>query len=302
MPSCFLCTEKDSSSYRQYPHLVQRPAIRCLTSADSVVLGWTVTRCIYIHGNLHARTINMGNHGDLRPQEIEGFIRQVQKPRLLPEPGALGFDLRNSSSFYTPEVSEPGDFYDCVEFQSDQAYSQHRTEQTEDFFRYFDFALWSDEHIDETRPTSKSDNSSMPGLTSASTPPQSEEGNVPSPLRDNVDHTQLKAKLKEVKKADDKHTFPPLKPKGRLPYHTHITIPDTHRAHSSSKDASLLSPPASPKSSSHGSAAPPLRGRRKGPLEDGEAVADVRAIGACLCCRLRKVKVCSWNGHVLLCL
>lgn len=238
-------------------------------------------------GDLYARTIKMDNYGDL-PQQIEEFLRQVQKPRtpLLQDPGAVNFNLSNNTSVQPAELSDPGDESVCEDF--------------------FDWARWGNEHEVKEQSAARSNSPSMPGLTSSITPPPSEEGGRPSSSRNAEDPSQFKAKLNEAKAADDRYTFPPqreIRPKHRpgalSQYQVHSagsnSTANIAGASNPAHNGSLPSPPRSRESSadrrlpqsSNGSG----RGKRTGKLKNADEVADVRAMGACLCCRLRKVKV-----------
>ncbi|KAH6657484.1 hypothetical protein BKA67DRAFT_532692 [Truncatella angustata] len=227
----------------------------------------------------------MGNHGNL-PQlveQVQHVIRQVQKPRLLQDPGAVSFNLPSPSSLlYSLEVSEPGDESICEDF--------------------FDWALWGTDQVEKAQSGTKSEDSSMPGLTSATTPPPSEKGGAPPSPREVEDRTQHKDKLKEARRADDSYTFPQRELRPKADYVSQISL-STAVQHvlvarpgliRSTRESSLPSPPSSPRSSSDRNGPPNSsrlsRGKRVGPLKNGDEVADVRALGACICCRIRKVK------------
>ncbi|ETS87682.1 hypothetical protein PFICI_01510 [Pestalotiopsis fici W106-1] len=225
------------------------------------------------------------DHSRETPQFVEGIklvIQEVQKPRprFLQNPGAADFYLPHSPFHSSPEVSEPGD---------------------ESLFDdFFDWTLWREDQVINAPSRSKSDSPSMPGLTSGTTPPPSEKDGATSPPREKEDYSQYRSQLKEAKKTDDGYTFPQqreLRPKNNSAYHLHISVNNAHSAGASingyNSESTLLSPPSSPRSSSDGSQLnnPYLaRGKRNGPLKNGDEVAEVRAVGACVCCRVRKVK------------
>ena len=111
------------------------------------------------------------------------------------------------------------------------------------------------------------------------------------------DYSQYRDQLREAKKTDDGYTFPQqrdLRPK-HSPGYLHIsTHPTRGSAHGYNSESTLISPPSSPRSSSDASSLSNqylTRGKRVGPLKNGDEVAEVRAVGACVCCRVRKVKV-----------
>lgn len=234
-------------------------------------------------GDLYARAMQM-DHFRETPQLVEGIKLVIQevhnRPRYLQNPGAADFYLPHSPSYSSPEVSEPGD----ESFIDD----------------FFDWTLWRDDQVINALSGSKSDVPSMPGLTSGTTPPPSEKDGATSPSREKEDYLQYRSQLKEAKKTDDGYTFPQqreLRPKNSSAYHLHISVNSAHSTGGSingyNSESTLLSPPSSPRSSSDGSQLnnPYLaRGKRNGPLKNGEEVAEVRAVGACVCCRVRKVK------------
>jgi hypothetical protein len=245
-------------------------------------------------GDLYARTIEMGNNGDQSQlvEQVEHVIRQVQKTRLLQDPGAVSFYLPPSPAHHL-EVSEPGD-----------------ESVVEDFF---DWALWGNNDVDEVHSGTKSESPSMPGLTSATTPPGSEKAGAVSPPSEREDRSKLKDKLKEAKRTDDRYTFPQreLRPKEGPGYTPQLSLnnPSHHGPpiRSSGQDFNvenaLLSPPSSPGSKTDADGPVNhhqlIRGKRIGPLKNGDEVAEVRARGACVCCRLRRVKVCITSSDFL---
>ncbi|KAH8675360.1 hypothetical protein BX600DRAFT_170599 [Xylariales sp. PMI_506] len=234
--------------------------------------------------------------------DVHDVIRQVHvhRPRYLPENGALGFDLLTSPfREQHPRDSEVDNatFDDIFDFDLWESESVNHGLLDD----CLDYEFWERDTINHGHSASKSDSSSMPELTSATTPPPSDEGGAPSP-RDPEDHTQLKAQLKDLQRGDDNFTFPQreLKPKGAVHYNPHIQLYHAS-GHGSSSSASggrsaatrtsLPSPPPSSESSS-GRNSPPnghsSRGKRSGPLKNGEEVAEVRHRGACTRCKYSK--------------
>lgn len=146
---------------------------------------------------------------------------------------------------------------------------------------------------------------SVPGLTSDTS---DERGSSPfSPIEESFDRDRLR----DLKNGDDGLTLPRKELRPASPeYHTRIHISNNHGSSSGSsidysKDES--SPEGNFLSSSSSSPArcsPPWkstpaqsqkndRGKRTKPLVDRETVAEVRERGACLRCRIRRVKVFS---------
>ncbi|KAK6196906.1 hypothetical protein LQW54_011050 [Pestalotiopsis sp. IQ-011] len=215
------------------------------------------------------------------PMFVEGIklvIQEVQKPRprLLQDPGAVDFYLPHSPYHSSPEASEPGD--ESI------------------FDDFFDWTLWREDQVNNQPFGPQSDSPSMPGLTSGTTPPPSEKDGATSPTREREDYSQYRDQLREAKKTDDGYTFPQqreLRPK-HSPGYLHIsTHPTRGSAHGYNSESTLISPPSSPRSSSDASSLSNqylTRGKRVGPLKNGDEVAEVRAVGACVCCRVRKVK------------
>jgi hypothetical protein len=239
-----------------------------------------------VHEHLYARTMEMDSYPLSRlVDDVPGVLSRVQQnPRLLPDLTSLNFALPSSPPHTDGQTSDVEDASVCD---------------------FFDFELYGGSVYDEAESSNKSDNSSMPGLTSATTPTPSDEGGA-SPLRDEEDRSKFRAKLKEVKQGDDRFTFPQreLKPKGGLNYHPNIQIlnsgqspPSTTTGFSSSGGDSAWSTPSLSRGSSIQRSPPALspipapRGKRTGPLKNGEEVAGVRAAGSCFSCKLRKVKV-----------
>ncbi|KAI1872418.1 hypothetical protein JX265_005298 [Neoarthrinium moseri] len=218
--------------------------------------------------------------------EVPDVLRDVHKYRIFPDLNSLECLLPTTLLSQEPS-SESEDGSTC------------------EAFLFFDWDLYFGQR-NNPRSSSKSENSSMPPtLTSATTPPPSEEGGASS-SSDTEDRSQFRAKLKEAKKGDDKLTFPPLKPKGGLPYQPHIQIHDANHSLSltlsgtqwQTNNSSLPSPPYSRESSTPRRVAPnsqaPVRGKRNGPLKNADDVAEVRNLGACTRCKFRKVK-CDGN-------
>ena len=165
----------------------------------------------------------------------------------------------------------------------------------------FDFDRCCGEVPEENPETrSKSDVVSMPGLTSGT----SEDGGS-SPLPPPEDRARDRARLDDAKKQDDELTIPrrEIRPKGQPQYPTYLQVfgggedavanmtddsresPSSDGIWSSSSGGnSPFTEPSSPEASK------PDRGRRCGPLSDREAVAEVRELGACVRCRIRKLK------------
>lgn len=237
------------------------------------------------HEHLYARTTKMSSYNlSQLANSVPHVLSQVQKPRLIP---ALGFDHLPPSPPRTEEQASD-------------------VENASEFDHFFDWPLYDHEQYNEAESSNKSDHSSMPGLTSASTPTPSDEGGAsPSPLRDVEDRFTLRDKLKEVKQSDDKYTFPQreLKPRGEPKYYPNIQIHNHGQSPpSSATDFSgtvgggswLTPPPSSRETSARPSPRannPAPRGKRTGPLKNGDEVAGVRSTGSCFCCKLRKVKV-----------
>ncbi len=174
----------------------------------------------------------------------------------------------------------------------------------------FDLAQWIDldklcgpqaEEDPETR--SKSDVVSMPGLTSGTS---EDGGSSPLPLPE--DRARAKARLDDARKQDDELTIPrrELRPKGhQYPPYIHVfgagedgagNITDDSRE-SGSNDRPCWSSSSGGNSpfteAGSSEASKPDRGRRNKPLPDRDAVAVVRELGACVRCRIRKLKVRS---------
>ncbi|KAI1254845.1 hypothetical protein MGN70_002905 [Eutypa lata] len=175
----------------------------------------------------------------------------------------------------------------------------------------FDISQWIDidklcGHQAEEDPEthSKSDVVSMPGLTSGTS---EDGGSSPLPLLE--DRARAKAQLDDAKKQDDELTIPrrELRPKVTYPPYIHMfgagedavaNMTDDSRESTSndgtywsSSSASGGNSPFTEAGSSEGSR--PDRGRRNRPLVDRDAVAEVRELGACVRCHIRKLKVSS---------
>ncbi|KAI0136297.1 hypothetical protein BJ170DRAFT_710262 [Xylariales sp. AK1849] len=168
---------------------------------------------------------------------------------------------------------------------------------------FFDFpSYYAEGQAHSPGSRSRSDASSIPGLTAGSTPTPSEEEGSPSPGPTD-DQFLLKAEVKVAKQHDDKFTFPEIRPKGSIAYPLNIqlnnaptpskrnqpsgkhavggesVLPSSGNAERRSKDP--LSSPSSRQS----------RAVRSGPLDkdNRDKVADVRSIRACGRCRMRKL-------------
>ena len=177
----------------------------------------------------------------------------------------------------------------------------------------FDFAMCSGELElveDNLEARSKSDVVSMPGLTSGT----SEDGGC-SPLPPPEDRARARARLDDAKKQDDELTIPrrELRPKGQPQYPPYLHVfggaedavanmaDDSRESSSNDGIWSSSSGGNSPfTEASSPEASKPDRGRRNGPLMDREAVAEVRELGACVRCRIRKLKASHYlaNGLV----
>ncbi|RYP62131.1 hypothetical protein DL771_009850 [Monosporascus sp. 5C6A] len=165
-----------------------------------------------------------------------------------------------------------------------------------------DFSQWihldklcGDPTEEDPESRSKSDVISMPGLTSG---PSEEGGSSPLPLPE--DRARAKARLDDAKKQDDELTIPrrELRPKGhQYPLSIHVfsagednvtNMTDDSRE-SAGNDSSFWSSPSGGNSpfteSGSSETSKPDRGRRKKPLSDRDAVAEVRELGACCNCR-----------------
>ncbi|RYP54907.1 hypothetical protein DL768_000471 [Monosporascus sp. mg162] len=165
-----------------------------------------------------------------------------------------------------------------------------------------DFSQWihldklcGDSTEEDPESRSKSDAISMPGLTSG---PSEEGGSSPLPLPE--DRVRAKARLDDAKKQDDELTIPrrELRPKGhQYPLSIHVfsagedsvaNMTDDSRE-SAGNDSSFWSSPSGGNSpfteSGSSETSKPDRGRRKKPLSDRDAVAEVRELGACCNCR-----------------
>lgn len=186
--------------------------------------------------------------------------------------------------------------------------SQHSFQRrTPDFeiSQWFDIdKLCGSQTEDDPETRSKSDVLSMPGLTSGTS---EEGGSSPLPLLE--DRARAKAQLDDAKKQDDELTIPrrELRPKVQVPYPPYIhmfgsgedavgNMTDDSRETSSNDGAYWSSSsggnsPFTEAGSSDGSK--PDRGRRNKPLLDRDAVAEVRELGACHRCHIRKLKVCG---------
>ncbi|RYP28905.1 hypothetical protein DL767_007000 [Monosporascus sp. MG133] len=165
-----------------------------------------------------------------------------------------------------------------------------------------DFSQWihldklcDDSTEEDPESRSKSDAISMPGLTSG---PSEEGGSSPLPLPE--DRARAKARLADAKRQDDELTIPrrELRPKGhQYPLSIHVfsagedsvaNMTDDSRE-SAGNDSAFWSSPSGGNSpfteSGSSETSKPDRGRRKKPLSDRDAVAEVRELGACCNCR-----------------
>ncbi|RYP91624.1 hypothetical protein DL770_002250 [Monosporascus sp. CRB-9-2] len=164
-----------------------------------------------------------------------------------------------------------------------------------------DFSQWihldklcGDSTEEDPENRSKSDAISMPGLTSG---PSEEGGSSPLPLPE--DRARAKARLDDAKKQDDELTIPrrELRPKGhQYPLSIHVFSAGedsvanmTDDSRESAGNDSFWSSPSGGNSpfteSGSSETSKPDRGRRKKPLSDRDAVAEVRELGACCNCR-----------------
>jgi hypothetical protein len=152
---------------------------------------------------------------------------------------------------------------------------------------------------------SGSDASSLPGLTIATSPTPSDHGNGP-PSSPPLAPAGLKAQLNEVKQQDDHLTIPQEREtKPRLaPYpmviQAHHGLGGNTGAifdgHIDGTAIDMQSPPVSPIRAFSTPESPPIksqphRGRRSKPLDNKDEVAEVRALGACYRCRIKKIRV-----------
>ncbi|RYP21825.1 hypothetical protein DL765_002050 [Monosporascus sp. GIB2] len=170
-----------------------------------------------------------------------------------------------------------------------------------DFSQWIDLdKLCGDSTEEDPENRSKSDVISMPGLTSG---PSEEGGSSPLPLPE--DRARAKARLDDAKKQDDELTIPrrELRPKGhQYPLSIHVfsagedsvaNMTDDSRE-STGNDSSFWSSPSGGNSpfteSGSSETSKPDRGRRNKPLSDRDAVAEVRELGACVRCHIRKLK------------
>lgn len=171
----------------------------------------------------------------------------------------------------------------------------------------FDISQWIDidklcGHQTEEDPEThrESDAISMPGLTSGSS---EDGGSSPLPLAE--DRARAKARLADAKRQDDELTIPrrELRPKGhQYPPYIHVFGAGEDNIANMTDDSRDTSSNDGPYwSSSSGGTSPftesgssetsrPDRGRRNRPLPDRDAVAEVRELGACVRCRIRKLK------------
>ena len=172
-----------------------------------------------------------------------------------------------------------------------------------DFDQYFEFDQYYKQPEEYIDTPSKSDVASMPGLTSGTS---EDGGSSPLPLPE--DRARAKARLADAKKQDDELTIPrrEIRPKGNPQYPAYLQVFGGEDGVANVTDDSRDSPSSDGArwSSSSGGNSPfteagssetskPDRGKRCGPLPDREAVAEVRELGACVRCRIRKLKV----GH-----
>ena len=170
-----------------------------------------------------------------------------------------------------------------------------------DFDQYFEFDQYYKQPEEYIDTPSKSDVASMPGLTSGTS---EDGGSSPLPLPE--DRARAKARLADAKKQYDELTIPrrEIRPKGNPQYPAYLQVFGGEDGVANMTDDSRDSPSSDGArwSSSSGGNSPfteagssetskPDRGKRCGPLPDREAVAEVRELGACVRCRIRKLKV-----------
>ncbi|KAI8629381.1 hypothetical protein F5Y19DRAFT_80007 [Xylariaceae sp. FL1651] len=162
---------------------------------------------------------------------------------------------------------------------------------TLDLSQYFDFSRFYEGEPSSPGDPSRSDASSDPGLTSG----PSEEDGAPSPSP-SFSTLHLKDAVKQVKQQDDRFTVPEreIRPKGGLPYPSNLHLdnpPSPNRPSSAGNNDMLLSSPGSPILLDALPGDSPLfnRGRRTRPLDNPDKVAEMRKIGACYRCKVRKV-------------
>lgn len=161
------------------------------------------------------------------------------------------------------------------------------------FADFFDYNRYYDQHDLDMEVGSSSGRSSLPDLTSASSPAPSDNGTGP-PSSPSIGPLGLKARLNEARQHDDHLTIPK---QAQYP----VLLPAQPgfgpgpEAYQVTMGRDLYLPPTPPSSASSVSSSPKAhtgRGRRSKPLENKDEVAEVRALGACLHCRISKTRVC----------
>ncbi len=182
----------------------------------------------------------------------------------------------------------------------------------DEFDQYFDYKrFYEGSPAADADSRSRSDASSIPGLTSG----PSEEDGAPSP-RSTEDAFHFKEAVEQIKQHDDRFTVPAreIRPNGIESYPWHMEIDNTSPANGSDITGLLGSGPLSPASSSNGTSSSPSsspachsspsadsplsRGKRHRPLDNPEKVAQMRKIGACFRCKMRKVTVSNLGRFV----
>lgn len=188
-----------------------------------------------------------------------------------------------------------------------------------DYSRYYDLPQHDMEEV-----ASSSGRSSLPDLTSASSPAPSDNGSSSSsssrggpPSSPSLAPDGLWDRLNEVREHDDHLTIPKQTLYTQAPHHYPAILPAQHPFGGAPSDAyyhqatlatdfylspdspdasssSSFSPSSSSTTSSSSSPKQPRtgRGRRTKPLHNKDEVAEVRAMGACLHCRISKTRVC----------
>ncbi|KAI1075077.1 hypothetical protein F5B20DRAFT_585652 [Whalleya microplaca] len=180
--------------------------------------------------------------------------------------------------------------------------------QSTDFDQYFDYKrFYGEESAADPESRSRSDASSIPGLTSG----PSEEDGAPSP-GPSVDPFHLKLAVKQFKQHDDRFTVPAreIRPNGAEPYPPEMEIdnppsPNTYvpntKAPVGKNTMFSHSKGVSPCTHVPIQGDSPLsRGKRNKPLGDPDKVADVRKVGACSRCKARKI-TCDAQGPCMKC-
>ncbi|KAI2616593.1 hypothetical protein GGR54DRAFT_233327 [Hypoxylon sp. NC1633] len=167
----------------------------------------------------------------------------------------------------------------------------------DEFDQYFDYKrFYEGTAAADADSRSRSDASSIPGLTSG----PSEEDGASSP-RSTEDAFHFKEAVEKIKQHDDRFTVPAreIRPNGVESYPWHMEIDNTLGPNGADVQGLGSNTSLSP-ASSHGTTSsayhsstsvdsPLSRGKRNRPLDNPEKVAQMRKIGACFRCKMRKV-------------